>query len=135
MNTEAAIVVLGPGGLDLAHRIVGAVPGARIHGLARRIAAADVLFDDTGDHLRGLFVAGTPVIGICAAGILIRLLADALDDKTAEPPVIAVAEDGSAVVPLLGGHHGANDIAVAVANMLGVAAAVTTAGDRRFASR
>ena len=28
-----------------------------------------------------------------------------------EPPVVAVAEDGSAVVPLLGGHHGANELA------------------------
>lgn len=131
-TTGPAIVVLGPGGLDLAHRIAGAVPGAKIHGLARRISAADVLFDDTGDHLRELFVAGTPVIGICAAGILIRLLAEDLTDKTTEPPVIAVAEDGSAVVPLLGGHRGANDLAVGIGKMLGVAAAVTTAGDVRF---
>jgi cobalt-precorrin 5A hydrolase / precorrin-3B C17-methyltransferase len=132
MSTDPVIVVLGPGGLDLAHRIVGAVPGAKIHGLARRVTSADALFDDTGNHLRDLFAAGTPVIGICAAGILIRLLADALTDKTTEPPVIAVAEDGSAVVPLLGGHHGANDLAVRIGKILGVAAAVTTASDVRF---
>lgn len=132
MSSAIAIVVLGPGGLDLAHRIAGALPDARIHGLARRVSAADTLFDDTGEHLRGLFAAGTPVIGICAAGILIRLLAGSLNDKTAEPPVIAVAEDGSAVVPLLGGHHGANDIAATIGAALGVAAAVTTAGDVRF---
>ncbi|CAN0592429.1 unnamed protein product, partial [Laminaria digitata] len=103
-----------------------------IHGLARRVAAAQVHFDDTGDHLRALFAAGTPVIGVCAAGILIRLLAKSLTDKTAEPPVIAVAEDGSAVVPLLGGHHGANDLARQIGAALGVATAVTTAGDVRF---
>ena len=132
MTAESAIVVLGPGGLDLARRIAEVLPGARIHGLARRIAAADVLFEDSGAHLRGLFASGTPVIGICAAGILIRQLAGSLNDKTEEPPVIAVAEDGSAVVPLLGGHHGANDLAVTIATALGVAAAVTTAGDVRF---
>ena len=46
--------------------------------------------------------------------------------------MLAVAEDGSAVVPLLGGHHGANDLARRLAELLGCAAAVTTAGDRRF---
>ncbi|MGZ0246131.1 MAG: precorrin-3B C(17)-methyltransferase [Alphaproteobacteria bacterium] len=127
-----ALVVLGPGGLDTAHRIASALPGADIHGLARRVDSAQVFFDDTGDHLRALFAAGTPVIGICAAGILIRLLAGSLTDKTAEPPVIAVAEDGSAVVPLLGGHHGANDLAQNIAATLGAVAAVTTAGDVRF---
>lgn len=130
--TSPAIIVLGPGGVDVAHRIAHAVPGAEIHGLARRVADAEVHFDDTGDHLRGLFADGTPVIGICAAGILIRLLAAGLTDKTVEPPVIAVAEDGSAVVPLLGGHHGANDLAQNIAGALGAVAAVTTAGDVRF---
>ena len=128
----AAIVVLGPGGMDTARRIAAAVAGAEIHGLARRVPDADIAFDDTGEHLRRLFTAGTPIVGICASGILIRLLASCLTDKTAEPPVIAVAEDGSAVVPLVGGHHGANDLAVTIAALFGIAAAITTAGDVRF---
>ena len=127
-----AIVVLGPGGMDTARRIAAAVAGAEIHGLARRVPDANIAFDDTGEHLRRLFAAGTPIVGICASGILIRLLASCLTDKTAEPPVIAVAEDGSAVVPLVGGHHGANDLAVTIAALFGIAAAITTAGDVRF---
>src|SRR5262249_6902715 len=59
-------------------------------------------------------------------------LAPLLVDKRAEPPVVAVAEDGSAAVPLLGGHHGANDLARAIARITGGTAAVTTAGDVRF---
>ena len=46
--------------------------------------------------------------------------------------MVAVAEDGSAVVPLLGGHHGANALAREIAAALGISAAVTTAGDARF---
>ncbi|HVR65741.1 MAG TPA: precorrin-3B C(17)-methyltransferase [Verrucomicrobiae bacterium] len=86
-------------------------------------------FDDTAEHLRALFTANEPIIGICAAGILIRCLAPLLNDKRGEPPVIAIAEDGSAVVPLLGGHHGGNELARRAGDALGVPAAVTTAGD------
>src|SRR3546814_9803887 len=46
--------------------------------------------------------------------------------------VVPVADGGSAVGPLLGGHRGANDLARRVAQALGIEAAVTTAGDRRF---
>lgn len=80
-----------------------------------------------------LFAEGTPIIGVCATGILIRLLAPVLGDKATEPPVIAVSPDGAHVVPLLGGHHGANRLARELANALGGVAALTTASDTRFA--
>ena len=103
---------------------------------ARRAAAAvdgEVLpFDDFGAHIRALFTEGRPVVGICAAGILIRVLAPLLSDKREEPPVVALSEDGLSVVPLLGGHRGANDLARRLAEALGGHAAITTAGDSRF---
>src|SRR5207302_7264437 len=78
------------------------------------------------------FAASTPVIGLCASGILIRAIAPLLDDKQTEPPVVALAEDGSVAVPLLGGHHGANLLARTLAEALGGLAAITTAGDLRL---
>ena len=93
---------------------------------------AATAFTDTAAHLRTLFAAGRPIVGICAAGILIRILAPLLSDKRDEPPVIALSEDGAEIVPLLGGHRGANDLARDLAEALGGHAAITTAGDRRF---
>ena len=84
---------------------------------------------DVGVQLREHFQAGRTIVGVCAAGILIRSLAQVLRSKLTEPPVICVADDGSAVVPLLGGHRGANSIAVTIADALGCKAAVTTASD------
>jgi cobalt-precorrin 5A hydrolase/precorrin-3B C17-methyltransferase len=56
-----------------------------------------------------------------------------LATKHDEPPVVAVAEDGSAVVPLLGGHHGGNDLARdEIASVVDGFAAITTAGDLKF---
>ena len=86
----------------------------------------------SADHLSAMFAEGRPLIMLAAAAIPIRLLAPVLQDKGAEPPVLAVAEDGSAIVPLLGGHHGANDIARKLGDLLGTAPAITTAGDLRF---
>ncbi|MCU0832335.1 MAG: precorrin-3B C(17)-methyltransferase [Rhizobiaceae bacterium] len=126
-----AIVILSPSAMAIAERIK-AVVGGQIHGARKRVAQADVMFEDAGTHLRALFAGGQPIMAVMASGAVIRLLAPVLADKTAEPPVLAVAEDGSAVVPLLGGHHGANDLARRIADAFGVAAAVTTAGDLRF---
>lgn len=125
----AVLLALSAGGAALARRLQAVLPDAEVHGLASRVAGADRSFTETAVHLQALFQAGRPIIGICAAGILIRALAPLLADKRAEPPVLAIAEDGSAVVPLLGGHHGANRLARALAPLAGGIAAVTTAGD------
>jgi cobalt-precorrin 5A hydrolase / precorrin-3B C17-methyltransferase len=134
MRLSPAIVVLGPSALPAARRIRDAIEGARIHGARARIAPADldVGFDDAPGHLRALLARGQPIIALCAAGIVIRALAPSLRDKRQEPPVIAIAEDGSVAIPLLGGHHGANQIAREVASVLGGTAAITTAGDVRY---
>ena len=111
-----------------ARRVASAL-GAAVHGREGRVETADASFTNAPEHIRTLFAARTPIIGVCAAGILIRAVAPLLADKRSEPPLIAVAEDGSAVVPLLGGHHGANRLARRIAEALDAHAAVTTAGD------
>ncbi|OAN55250.1 precorrin-3B methylase [Paramagnetospirillum marisnigri] len=125
---DIALVVVSPAGVETAKALRDALPGARIHGLAGRVEG-DEIFTDTMAHLRALYGAGTAVVGVCAAGILIRAVAPLLADKWAEPPLLAVAVDGSSVVPLLGGHHGANQLARRMAQALGVTPALTTAGD------
>ena len=124
-----AIILLGPSGLATARRAMAVFPGAELHGFAKRVADADVRFDDTAQHLGALFLAGRPIIALTAAGIVIRCLAPHLGDKQSEPPVIALAEDGSHAVPLLGGHRGANRMAAKLADALGGVAAITTAGE------
>jgi cobalt-precorrin 5A hydrolase / precorrin-3B C17-methyltransferase len=128
----AAIVVLGPGGVALGGRVRDLLPGARLHGPRALAGDWDDSYDHVVPHLAELFATGRPIVGLCASGILIRAVAPLLDDKRAEPPVVALAEDGSAAVPLLGGHHGGNAIARALADAFGGVAAITTAGDLRL---
>ena len=130
-RVPVAIVVLGMGAIDTARRIQARYPGSLVHGLASRVQG-DVAFTELGAHLRELYARNTPIVALCAAGIVIRCLASALADKSAEPPVLAVAEDGSAVVPLLGGLGGVNVMAREIAEALDVAPAITTSGELRF---
>ncbi|MGV8918263.1 MAG: precorrin-3B C(17)-methyltransferase [Pseudomonas sp.] len=133
MNMQTpAIVILGNGSLATARRIQQLYPEALIHGLATRVDGADLTYNEFGATLRQLYQQDRPIIALCAAGIVIRTLAPLLLEKGAEPPVLAVAEDGSAVVPLLGGLGGVNVMARDIATGLGVAPAITTSGELRF---
>lgn len=129
-NTPA-IVIMMPTALALARKIADTIDG-EVHGAGARVDGSDHVFDDVKAHIRGLFEEGRPIIAVMASGALIRLLAPLLADKHSEPPVLSVSEDGSSVVPLLGGHHGANDLARTIAAALQAHAAITTAGDLRF---
>ncbi|MEP3113134.1 precorrin-3B C(17)-methyltransferase [Nisaea sp.] len=119
------IVVLSPSGRETGEKLAKALE-MELHA---RTAPVDRLFTETAEHLRDLFTIGSPILFVGAAGAVIRILAPLLADKETEPPVLAVAEDGSAVVPLLGGHHGANDLARRAGETLGTVPSITTASD------
>ena len=128
MAVKPVVLALSRSGEEAAHR-VAALLGAQVHGREGRVEKADAFFPNALDHARDLFAAGVPVVGVCASGILIRAVAPLLADKTAEPPVVSVSDDGAVVVPLLGGHRGANRLASEIAAGLEAVSAVTTAGD------
>src|SRR6056297_255128 len=128
MAVKPVVLALSRSGEEVAHRVARLI-GAQVHGREGRVDRADAFFPNALDHARDLFVAGVPVIGVCASGILIRAVAPVLSDKTTEPPVLSVSDDGAVVVPLLGGHRGANRLATRIAEALEATAAVTTAGD------
>ena len=125
------IAVLSETGLKTA-REIQQIAGGETVAPEGKAAGADRQVDRISEAIVEAFTAGRVVIGMMAAGSLIRILAPHLADKRLEPPVIAIAEDGSSIVPLLGGHHGANDLARKIAGVLQGIAAITTAGDLRF---
>jgi cobalt-precorrin 5A hydrolase / precorrin-3B C17-methyltransferase len=127
---KPVIFILGISALPLAQKLMAELNG-EIH-TPECVAGGDVCYGKATAHLAELFQQGQPIIGLCASGILIRAIAPHLTDKRTEPPVIAVAEDGSSAVPLLGGHHGANDLAKKIAAITKGHAAITTASDVRF---
>lgn len=74
------------------------------------------------------FVAGEPLIFICATGIVVRTLAPVLDSKLSDPPVLVLDEMGQFVIPLISGHEGgANEWAAQLAHSIEAQLVSTTA--------
>jgi cobalt-precorrin 5A hydrolase len=67
------------------------------------------------------------VVAIMAVGIVVRRLCGRLQDKWTDRPVVAVDSSLRCAVPLVGGHHGANELALRLAERLGLFPAITTA--------
>lgn len=136
MSGKPALVLLTPNARGVAQALMAAFPAWEVYAPDDAALAHALPIAPSGgratDTIAQLFSAGRPVIGICAAGILIRAVASLLADKHSEPPLIAVAADGSSVVPLLGGHHGANLLSRRIASVLQGIPAITTAGDLAF---
>jgi cobalt-precorrin 5A hydrolase / precorrin-3B C17-methyltransferase len=127
---KPVIFVLGPSAIPLAENLRQLLDG-ELHGPAGN-EGADLNYQSATTHLANVFQQGRTIIALCATGIVVRALAPHLHDKQTEPPVVVVSENGASVVPLLGGHHGANDIAINIARHLKAHAAITTASDVRL---
>jgi cobalt-precorrin 5A hydrolase/precorrin-3B C17-methyltransferase len=132
LPAEIAIVLLGRSAVALANQLRAALPGARLRGPRARAGDWDVAYDRASAHIAALFAARRPIGGIRASGILIRAVAPLLASTRDEPRIVAVTKDGSAAMPLIGGHSGANAIAGAIADATGAVAAITTARDLRL---
>lgn len=128
MALNPVVLCLSQSGYKIARKIAD-ILGSQIHGREGRVVDVEATFENALDHIRVLFSSGTPIVGVCAAGILVRGVAPLLVDKLNEPPVVAVPDDGSTVIPLLGGHRGANRLARQIAIGLDAHASITTAGD------
>ncbi|MPN57518.1 hypothetical protein SDC9_205212 [bioreactor metagenome] len=66
------------------------------------------------------------IVAVFATGIVVRDIAPLLDNKWSDPAVVVVDSNLNFAIPLLGGHHGANEVARKIAE-LGAVPVLTTA--------
>jgi cobalt-precorrin 5A hydrolase len=99
---------------------------------AERVAAflgADIA-EYTPEIFSEAFTGSKRIIALMSMGIVVRKIAPLLDDKWRDPAVVVISPDFRYVVPLLGGHHGANELAKELAG-LGLVPVITTATESR----
>ncbi len=66
------------------------------------------------------------IVAVFATGIVVRDIAPLLDNKWSDPAVVVVDSNLNFAIPLLGGHHGANEVARQISE-LGAIPVLTTA--------
>jgi cobalt-precorrin 5A hydrolase len=80
----------------------------------------------TPDIFSEIFPRTTRIVALMSMGIVVRKIAPLLKDKWNDPAVVVVSPDFRFAIPLLGGHHGANELAKELTG-LGLTPVITTA--------
>jgi cobalt-precorrin 5A hydrolase len=84
------------------------------------------------DFVADIFNDYDGIIFIMALGIVVRVVADFLEDKRFDPAVITIDETGDFVISTLSGHlGGANELSIELADSLDAEPVITTATDRQ----
>ncbi|WP_312640845.1 cobalt-precorrin 5A hydrolase [Hydrogenoanaerobacterium sp.] len=84
-----------------------------------------------GEWAKDAFATADGLVFVSAAGIAVRAIAPYVNDKTTDPAVIVIDEQGDFAVSLLSGHiGGANNLTLQVAAIAGAQPVISTATDR-----
>lgn len=84
----------------------------------------------TPDIFEQVFCGTERIVALMSMGIAVRRIAPLLTDKWNDPAVVVVSPDFRYAIPLLGGHHGANELAKELSG-LGLSPVITTATETR----
>jgi precorrin-4 C11-methyltransferase len=131
-NDKIALWAITPEGALLALKIAESLPDARLQ-LSADLNINDIpasYFKRLSDAIASDFHAYTGHVFIMSTGIVVRLIASCIRNKTTDPAVVVVDEIGRHVVSLVSGHlGGANSLAIKVAGLIGAEPVITTATD------
>jgi cobalt-precorrin 5A hydrolase len=123
-----AIITLSNEGAQVAAKLAEGLAGTEVFLHAGVVAPFEAkrferLFDLTAE----LFDRCDGLVYVAPTGAVVRAIAPCLKDKTTDPAVVVVDVGARWAVSLLSGHEGgANELAVAVANVLGAEPVITT---------
>ncbi|RZB29598.1 MAG: precorrin-4/cobalt-precorrin-4 C11-methyltransferase [Desulfobacteraceae bacterium Eth-SRB1] len=131
-NDKIALWAITPKGALLAREIAECLPDAKLH-LSADLNINDIpasYFKRLSDAIVSDFHAYTGHVFIMSTGIVVRLIASCIRNKTTDPAVVVVDEIGRHVVSLVSGHlGGANSLAIKVAGLIGADPVINTATD------
>jgi len=86
--------------------------------------------EDLVEWTRESFLIHAPIVFVGATGIAVRSIAQFVEDKLTDSPVIVIDDNAKFVIPILSGHMGgANELAMIIAGLLNSTPVITTSTD------
>ena len=82
------------------------------------------------DVFKDVFNNYKKIIAVMSAGIAVRGISNLLNDKWTDPCVVVISPDFKFAIPILGGHHGGNDLAKKL-KILDIKPIITTATETK----
>ncbi len=129
-NQKTAIFALTLKGAELAVRISASIPGSACLCNYRYALPGMTLFEHISEVFPSAWRECDSIICIMSCGIAVRMVSALLEDKTVDPAVVVLDQDGRFAISLVSGHiGGANELARKVARITGGQAVITTASD------
>ncbi|MCD4801252.1 MAG: cobalamin biosynthesis protein CbiG, partial [Methanococcoides sp.] len=92
--------------------------------LADHIEADVIIYKK--DIFKDIFEDYQAIVAVFATGIVVREIAPLIVDKWEDPAIVVVDSNLNFAIPLLGGHHGANELVRKISE-IGVIPVITTA--------
>ncbi len=127
---KTAIFALTQKGAELAARICPQIPGSVCFCNYRYALPGMNLFAHISEAFQSVWRECDSIVCIMGCGIVVRMASPLLENKTVDPAVVVVDQDGRFVISLVSGHiGGANKLAQRVASITGGQAVITTASD------
>jgi cobalt-precorrin 5A hydrolase len=129
---KIAIWVITPNGVNIARRIAALLPDADAHmsGRLNEAAIEKLTFDKLSEEIAEKFNKYSGHIFIMSTGIVVRVIAPLIQNKTKDPAIVVIDDLGKHAISLLSGHlGGANALTLQVAEIIGARPVITTATD------
>ena len=129
---KTAVYALTKAGAEVARKIAWGLDGTEIFLPARLVATGrgEKGFVRISEAMKENFLNFPGHVAVAASGVVVRAIAPLLRDKTVDPAVVVVDQEGRFAISLLSGHlGGANELAHKTARILGARAVITTATD------
>ncbi len=126
-----AVITLTKGGLQKAEEIKNKLNYVDIYSLPK-------WNDSKNKHIKGslsdfvgdIFNKYDTLVFIMSTGIVVRVIAKYIQDKTKDPAVLVMDEKGKYIISLLSGHiGGGNEAAIYLSEKIGGSPVITTASD------
>jgi len=127
-----AIWAITPNGQKLADKLSQDLAAANVY-ISQNIAGKpleNLTFQSLSEIIKDKFHRYTGHIFIMSTGIVVRVIAPLIRNKTEDPAVVVVDDRGKHAVSLLSGHlGGANKLTLKAAEIIGANPVITTATD------